>query len=281
MYASSLLHHHVVGQPDAPPLLLGPSLGTSMAVWEPQLPSLGRCFQVLRFNLPGHGGSRSDVLPDPRPGRTTVGDLASLVLALADLYGWQRFHYAGISLGGAIGAHLAAHCPDRVASLALVCSSAHFGPAEPWRERAALVRLKGTVPLLRTSPGRWFSSADLADSRFGRRLLGDLACADPAGYAACCDALAAYDLRPDLASITAPTLVVGGELDTATPPAHAHELAETIPHAMLRTIACGHLAAERPTHLRSALTKHLRTTDVMTDVRTPKPDDSHASHPDR
>ncbi|MDI3403397.1 alpha/beta fold hydrolase [Streptomyces cavernicola] len=257
MPASPLLHHHVAGPAGAPPLVLGPSLGTSEAVWEPQLPSLARRFRVLRFDLPGHGGSASGVLPDPEPGRTTVGDLASLVLSLADHHGWDRFHYAGVSLGGAIGAHLAARRPDRVASLTLVCSSAHFGPAEPWHERADLVRLKGTAPLLDTSPGRWFATDDFAATPFGRRLLGDLADADPVGYAACCDALATYDLRPDLAAIRAATLVVGGTLDTATPPAHARELAEGIPHAELKTLVCGHLAAEQPQALERLLTAHL------------------------
>ncbi|GHB83228.1 hypothetical protein GCM10010306_092320 [Streptomyces umbrinus] len=258
MPASPFLHHHVVGPADAPPLVLGPSLGTFKVVWEPQLPSLTRRFRVLRFDLPGHGGSTSAVLPDPGPGRTTVGHLASLVLALADHHGWDRFHYAGISLGGAIGAHLAARDPDRIASLALVCSSAHFSAAQPWHERAALVRLKGTAPLLETIPSRWFASADVADTPFGRRLLGNLADTNPVGYAACCDALADYDLRPDLATISAPTLVVGGTLDTATPLEHARELAEGIPHAVLKTVACGHLAAERPRALQSVLTAHLR-----------------------
>ncbi|MGW6159794.1 hypothetical protein ACWFRM_42915, partial [Streptomyces sp. NPDC055144] len=56
-----------------------------------------------------------------------------------------------------------------------------------------------------------------AETPLGRALLRDLAETDPVGYAACCDALAAYDLRSDLARITAPTLVVGGSLDIATP----------------------------------------------------------------
>ncbi|MEU1520330.1 alpha/beta fold hydrolase [Streptomyces sp. NPDC005811] len=252
-----LLHHHLVGPADAPPLVLGPSLGTSKAVWEPQLPSLACRFQVLRFDLPGHGGSATALLPDPRPGHTTVGDLASLVLELVDRQGWERFHYAGISLGGAIGAHLAAHQPERVASLALVCSSAHFGAPEPWHERAELVRRKGTTPLLATSPSRWFTGADFALNPFGRRLIGNLAETDPVAYAACCDALATYDLRPALAGITAPTLVVGGSHDLATPLEHARELAASIPQAVLKVINCGHLAAERPRALRAALASHL------------------------
>ncbi|MCQ0025599.1 alpha/beta fold hydrolase [Streptomyces somaliensis DSM 40738] len=224
------------------------------ASWEPRC---GPAHSILRFDLPGHGGSRSAVLPDPVPGRTTVGHLASLVLALADHHGWGRFHYAGISLGGAIGAYLAVRYPGRVASLALVCSSAYFGPAGLWRERAGLVRVKGTASLLGVSSSRWFATADVADSSFGRGLLGDLAGVDPVGYAACCDALADYDLRPELAVIRAPVLVVGGTLDTATPLEHARELAGGIPHAVLHTIACGHLAAERPGDLQGALTAHL------------------------
>lgn len=163
-----MLHHHVIGPPEAPPLILGPSLGTSKALWEPCLPFLTRGFRVLRFDLPEHGGSKTGLLRDPGPGSTTIDDLASLVLTVADHHGWDRFHYAGISLGGAIGAHLAVHRPERVASLAMVCSSAHFGTAGPWHERAALVRSEGTAPLLRTSPGRWFASPATADTPFGR-----------------------------------------------------------------------------------------------------------------
>ncbi|MCW7945706.1 3-oxoadipate enol-lactone hydrolase [Streptomyces hygroscopicus] len=252
-----MLHHHLVGPDDAPPLILGPSLGTSKALWEPQLPLLSRRFRVLRFDLPGHGGSGTDLLGHPEAGGTTVDDLASLVLDLADHHGWDHFHYAGVSLGGAIGAHLAAHHANRVASLALVCSSAHFGAPAAWHERADLVRLKGTTPLLETSPSRWFATADFADEPFGRRLLADLAAADPVGYAACCGVLAALDLRPDLGRISAPTLVVGGSHDTATPWEHAQELATGISHAVLETIACGHLAVEDPESLEAALTTHL------------------------
>lgn len=270
--SSPLLHHHVIGPDDAPALILGPSLGTSRAVWEPQLPSLTRRFRVLRFDLPGHGGSTTDLLRDPEPGRTTVDDLAALVLDVADHHGWDRFHYAGISLGGAVGTHLAARYPERVASLALVCSSAHFGPAEPWLGRAAQVRSEGTRSLLATVPDRWFAAADFAETAFGRRLLGNLADADPVGYAACCDALAALDLRPDLAGITAPTLVVGGSHDTATPMEHARELATGIPHATLETIACGHLAAEQPQALQAALSAHLHEACATDETRVSLPD---------
>ncbi|MFD5751572.1 alpha/beta fold hydrolase [Streptomyces sp. NPDC127033] len=271
MPTSPLLHHRVAGPVDAPPLILGPSLGTSGAVWEPQMSFLVRGFRVLRFDLPGHGGSTSDVLPAPEPGRTTIRDLASLVLALADQHGWDRFHYAGISLGGAIGAQLAISHPGRVASLALVCSSAHFGAAEPWYRRAEMVRDKGTVALLETSPSRWFGSVGYAATPFGRRLLGNLADTDPVGYAACCDALAGYDLRPQLSVISAPTLVVGGTIDAATPLEHAQELADGIPDAVLKTIACGHLAVERPRDLQEALIAHVPASERENRIRVQPP----------
>ncbi|MDI3390609.1 alpha/beta fold hydrolase, partial [Streptomyces sp. B-S-A8] len=256
-----LLHHEVAGPADAPPLVLGPSLGTSMALWEPQLPSLARHFRVFRFDLPGHGGSPAELLPDPAPGRTTVEDLAALVLAVADHHGLTGFHYAGVSLGGAIGAHLAVHRPERLLSLAAICSSAHFGAAQPWYERAALVRREGLAPLVGASPARWFAEpgAGVAASPFGRRLLAGLAGAQPAGYAACCDALAAYDLRDRLGRIAAPTLVVAGSHDVATPVAHARELVDGVPRAALEVIPAGHLAVEAPQALAEVLLTHLRS----------------------
>ncbi|MFF8609505.1 alpha/beta fold hydrolase [Streptomyces sp. NPDC015346] len=257
-----LLHHHLSGPPGEPLLVLGPSLGTSMTVWAPHLRALAQNFRVLPFDLPGHGDSPADLLGDPGPGGTTVADLAALVLDLIDHHGVRQFHYAGISLGGAIGAHLAAHHPERVASLTLICSSAHFGAPGPWRERAALVRLKGTAPLLVTNPGRWFADPRTRTTPRGRALLKSLADADPAGYAACCDALAGYDLRPRLGQISAPTLVIGGAHDVATPPHHAQELAHGIRRATLKIISTGHLAAEEPLTVETALMTHIKTADT-------------------
>ncbi|MFF7601938.1 alpha/beta fold hydrolase [Streptomyces mirabilis] len=239
-----------------------------MALWESQLPGLAADFRVLRYDLPGHGGSSAALLREPQPGGTTVEDLAALVLALIDQQDHDRFHYAGISLGGAIGAQIAVHHPDRLISLALVCTSAHFGEPGPWRERAELVRLRGTASLLATSPGRWFADPRTADTPFCRTLLKNLADADPVGYAACCDALATYDLRADLTRITAPTLVIGGSQDVATPLHHAQELADGIPGATLRTVGCGHLALEQPQMVQDALTALVRADPVT----PPQPD---------
>ncbi|MFI6789691.1 4-carboxymuconolactone decarboxylase [Nonomuraea sp. NPDC050383] len=244
------LRYRLDGPEGGQPLVLGPSLGTSMRVWEPQLAALTRTFRVLRFDLPGHGGS-----PGPA-GPLTVDALAERVLELAEAVGMGGpggFHYAGVSIGGAIGATLAARHPGRVRSLAMICSSARFGEPRAWRERARLVREQGTAVLLEATAGRWFAGP--AD----RALLDDLAATDPEGYAACCDALAGYDLRGDLGAIAVPTLVLAGRDDPATPPAHARELADGIAGATLVELpGAAHLAnVDQPEKVTSALLAHL------------------------
>lgn len=90
-----LLNHRAEGPTSAPPLLLGPSLGTSYALWDKVAPELSIGHRVVRWDLPGHGGSAADLIG----AGATVGDLAGLVLALADSLGIERFAYAGVSLG--------------------------------------------------------------------------------------------------------------------------------------------------------------------------------------
>ncbi|MFC1418066.1 bifunctional 3-oxoadipate enol-lactonase/4-carboxymuconolactone decarboxylase PcaDC [Streptacidiphilus cavernicola] len=260
------LHHRIDGPLDAAPLLLGPSLGTSLRVWDGLVPALARSRRVIRWDLPGHGGTPASVLPDPAPGRTTVADLGGLVLALADQLGVERFDYAGISLGGAVGTWLALHHPDRVCSLAVVCSSARFGDPAAWRDRATAVRADGLDALADTAPTRWFtvgaapgSGGGFAGTPLGAALVQDHRTADPVGYAACCDALAGFDLRDELSKIQTNSLVVAGRQDLATPPAHARELADGIPGAALVEIpTAAHLApAEKPEQVLAALLTHL------------------------
>ncbi|MGW0995731.1 bifunctional 3-oxoadipate enol-lactonase/4-carboxymuconolactone decarboxylase PcaDC [Streptomyces sp. NPDC002523] len=249
---TDLLHFTLDGPADAPALLLGPSLGTSLAVWDAQVPALARQFRVVRWDLPGHGGSRADLI---RPG-STVADLGRLVLDLADHLGLDRFAYAGISLGGAVGAHLAVHHPERISALALVCSSARFGEPQAWLDRAALVRSEGTAPLAATARNRWFTPGFTGSA--ATALVADQRAADPDAYAACCEALAAFDLRDRLDRITAAPLVIAGRGDVATPPEHARELADGIPGAGLVEIpSAGHLApVEQPRAVLSALLGH-------------------------
>jgi 3-oxoadipate enol-lactonase/4-carboxymuconolactone decarboxylase len=247
-----LLNHRAEGAPSAPPLLLGPSLGTSYALWDKVAPELSATHRVIRWDLPGHGGSAADLIG----AGATVGDLADLVLALADALGVERFAYAGVSLGGAVGLHLAVHHPERLSSLAVICSSAHFNGAKPWQERAALVRregLAGLAGLAETADTRWFTPGFTVPE-----LVRDHREADPEAYAACCDALAAFDLRDRLAAIRVPTLLIAGRDDPATPPSHLRDIADAVPDAALTEIpGASHLApAERPEAVLTALRSH-------------------------
>jgi 3-oxoadipate enol-lactonase len=226
------------GPAGAPVLVLGNSLGTSRAVWDLQAPALAAHFRLLRYELPGHGGSAAPAGP------YTIAQLGAGVLALLGEHGIQRAAYCGVSLGGMIGMWLAARSPDRIAALGLVCTSAYMPPASGWVARINQVRAGGMRSIREQSLGRWFTP------EFARRepdlIAGfgaDLERTDVTGYAGCCAALAEMDLRPLLAAITAPTLVICGAQDRSTPPAHGAVIASGICGARLRVIrGAAHLA---------------------------------------
>lgn len=252
------LHHRFDGPGDAPVVVLGPSLGTTLGLWEPQLPALTAKWRVLRFDLPGHGGSPAPEGAAGGPSGLTMEDLAAEVLALLDLHGLDRVAYAGVSIGGAIGTTLALTAPDRLGSLVLCCTSAWFGPAAAWHERAALVRRAGMEPLVEGARGRWFTPAH-ADPGPQLAMLRD---ARPEGYAACCEAIAAFDVRDRLGGVRAPTLIIAGSADPATPVEHAKLLLGGIAGASLCVVSpAAHLAnVERPEEVGEAIVRHLSAT---------------------
>jgi 3-oxoadipate enol-lactonase len=251
------LHHQVDGDLTAPALVLGPSVGTGLGMWDAQVPALAEHWRVIRFDTRGHG--RSPV-PD---GPYTVADLAEDVLALVDGLGVDQFAYGGLSLGGAIGQQLAADEPDRIRSLVLCCTAARFGEPSGWHERASRVRAEGTGWLVDASRGRWFTPEfpDRAPAE-AERLLSMLRETPPEGYAGCCEALAEFDGRPRLGEIQAPTLVVSGEHDPATPPDLGAELAERIGDSDLLVVPrSAHLAnVEQAEVVTPAIVDHLRRT---------------------
>ena len=242
------------GPRGAPVLVLGNSLGTSGPVWERQVPALASRFRLLRYELPGHGGSAS------ADGPYTISRLGAGVLKLLDQYEIEHAAYCGISLGGMVGMWLAACSPDRIDALGLVCTSAYLPPASSWLARAEQVRVAGMASILEQMLGRWFIPAFAAREPDVTGAFGaDLERTDPAGYAACCEAIAAMDLRPVLGSVTAPTLVISAAEDPATPPAHGALIAKEIAGARLRVIRrTAHLATVgAPGEVTAALLDHL------------------------
>lgn len=229
-----------VGAADAPLVVLGPSLGTSTILWEDVIPLLADDYRVAAWDLPGHGAG-------PRVSHAfTVADLADAVAAaVAD----DTFLYAGVSLGGATGLELARRHGDRVRAAAIVASGAVLGDPASWAERAAQARAQSTSSLIVGSAQRWFAPDSMARRPdLSGRLLHALQDADNEGYARCCEALAAYDVRSTLAGIDVPVLAAWGAHDAVAPEAKAVEIAESVVDGRVARIAdAGHLPpAEQP-----------------------------------
>ncbi|WP_166980840.1 alpha/beta fold hydrolase [Paramicrobacterium fandaimingii] len=239
-----------VGPDGAPFILLGPSLGTSTILWEQVVPQLAQKYRVAAWDLPGHGAA-----PVPSEG-FTVADLADAVATAAHELGVQKLHYAGISLGGAVGIELLLRHPDLVVSAAIICSAAKIGETDAWHERAAQVRGMGTGTLIVPSAGRWFAPGSMErEPHLTGRLLHALRDADDGAYAFCCDALAAFDARDALADIAAPVLALWGEHDAVVSEGEASQLADGVANGRtMRIDGAAHLpAAEQPAALSRAL----------------------------
>ncbi|MEO6944527.1 MAG: alpha/beta fold hydrolase [Lacisediminihabitans sp.] len=240
------------GTVGAPLLVLGPSLGTSTLLWDDAISQLGKHFEVLAWDLPGHGSSPAAREP------FTVAELAVSVLKLAD---GRSFQYAGVSLGGAVGLELSLRHPDRVARLSMICSLARFGEAATWRERAALVRAQSTSVLIGASASRWFSPGSIARlPDITGRLLHNLADADDESYALCCEALALYNLTNELPKLTVPLLAISGRDDPVATTAEMSSIAAAVVDGRAVDIAdAGHLApAEQPDAVSSLLIEFFR-----------------------
>ena len=207
-----------------PALVLSNALGTDRHVWDAQMPALEPHFRVLRYE---------------HRGRSSVDELGADVLELLDEHDVDRASFCGISLGGAVGMWLAASAPERIDRLVVACSSARFSGSDAYRERAARVRAEGTAPFVDVTLDRWFTPRFRDRERY-RTMLRD---APRDAYAACCEAVAAWDFRERLGEISTSTLVVAGAEDPATPPEHAEAIAGGIPGARLLVLPdCAHLA---------------------------------------
>ena len=248
---SDALHHRFDGPEEAPVLMLSNSLGTSLEMWDELVPALAERFRVLRYDQRGHGRSPAS------PGPYSIADLGRDALALFDELGLRKVSFSGVSLGGMTGMWLAINAPERIDRLALCCTSAHMPPPDIWDERAATARNEGIAPLVEASLERWLTTA--APEELVERLRRGLLATDPEAYAGCCEAIRDLDLRDQLGSIRASTLVVAAEDDPSTPADHARLIAESIEGARLVVLPEGrHLVAmERPEEVGQLLLEHL------------------------
>ena len=241
------------GPAGAPVVVLAHSLGADLSMWDPQVPSLAERFRVVRYDTRGH---RRTPVP---PGDSNPDDLTDDVVALLDRLRVEQAQVVGLSIGGMTGLRLAVREPERVASLAVLCSSAHTGNVQTWRERAETARTQGTAVLAPTVASRWLTPGyAAAHPELVARLEAMISATDDEGYAGCCAAIAGMDLRPDLGRVTARTLVVSGADDPALPPEHQQLIADGVPGARLLSLSpAAHLAnLEQPDQVTDALIAH-------------------------
>ena len=223
-------------------LVLPSSLGTTAELWDANVPFWADSFRLLPYD---------------QRGRSSIAELGEDLLALLDEHGLERASICGLSLGGATAMWVAANAPERVDRLVLACTSARFGDPEMWLERAAIVRQDGLEPIADGIVGRWFTPA--APSGLVARFRRMLVATPKDSYVGCCEALARWDFREHLAEITAPTLVIAGAEDQATPPEHAELIARGVPGAgLVAVLAAAHLAnVERAETFSSFVAEHV------------------------
>ena len=250
------------GPDGAPVLILANPIGTTRAIWDAQARVLREDYRLLRFELRGHGapGARSDAPPGPY----SIAELGTDVLSLMREHGVTTAAYCGISIGGMTGLWLAANAPERISSLVVCCAAITPMPSrQSWLDRAALVRSEGMAAIGEMVPPRWFTPDFIARQPAAVAFVMDMLLGtDPAGYAGCGEAIAAMDLRSQLGSVKAPTLVVSGAEDVAAPPAVGAYTARNIPEARLTVIqGASHFAHyEKPGPVTNALLAHFQAT---------------------
>lgn len=247
---------------ELPLLVLGPSLGTSAtALWGYCAEDLTDAFDVLAWDLPGHGHNSS--VPDEG---FTMAELAAGVLRVVDDVLEQRgeakggFAYAGDSVGGCVGLQLLLDAPGRVEAAVLLATGAQIGTPASWSDRVERVRASGTSVMVAASAERWFAP-DFLDRHpsVGSDLLVALQETRDAGYVQVCQAVAAFDVRHRLGEIAAPVLAVAGAVDAATPPAKLEEIVAGVQDGRLVVLPdVAHLPpAELPDTVARLIRQHL------------------------
>jgi 3-oxoadipate enol-lactonase len=243
-------YYRLEGNGGRPVLMFAHSLGVDHGQWDPQVPEFLPHFQILRYDIRGHGAT------DAPPGDYTMDLLARDALALADALGIRRFAFCGLSLGGMIGQWLGANAGDRFTHLALANTSPRFADSGPMEQRRQTVIREGMGAVAGAVMGRFFTPEALASgSPAVATIRHTLLATDPVGYAGCCAAVRDMDQTGLLRRIRVPTLIIGGNRDVSTPWAGNGEvLAASILGAKTVLLAAAHLSnVECPREFSAAL----------------------------
>ncbi len=254
------LSYDIQGPKDAPVVVLGSSLGSDRHMWDEVVPGLSD-YRVMRYDFPGHGQSPVKKLDEP----VAPAMLGDAILDAVDKEGIDKFHLAGLSLGGMMSLWMAINRPERIQSFVMMCSGPALVPSSNWTDRAETVRANGTESLVEDTLQRWFTEPFYAENGPGvQRTRQTFIDCDDEGYAQCCEVIANMDNRNDLDKVTAPMGIVHTEFDGTLPQEDAMELAEAVRAGGNQEVDtyfvtdAAHLAAvEQPEQVVEALRRHL------------------------
>jgi 3-oxoadipate enol-lactonase len=204
-----------------PRVALVHSLAMDGSFWDAVADLLAGKATVLTFDCRGHGAS------DKPPGPYTVELLARDLADLMSQLDWPSATVAGASMGGCVSLAFATAYPERTEALGLIDTTAWYGPEAPkqWAERADRALSAGLADLVEFQTTRWFGDRFRQEHPDVVQQCVDVFLAsDIAAYAETCRMLGACDLRSSLSRIRAPTRIVVGEEDYATPVKMAEDL---------------------------------------------------------
>ncbi|HDZ46326.1 hypothetical protein LCGC14_0086280 [marine sediment metagenome] len=237
--------YRLLGAEVNPLVVLAHPLGMSQAVWDDVIPALLSRYRVLTWDLPGHGASQA-----VSDAKITPADLAAEALALAELAGVQRFHFAGTSIGGVVGQQLIAEHSERLLSATLTNTGAVIGTPDLWNTRAGRVRQEGLAAMSQEIVPRWFAPAAFeASPALKAGWCTQMGRGDDESYAQLCEMLGRDTFTGKLSGKNAKLQLFGGSEDMATPPATLEALAAELDDAPLEIFdGVGHVpAVEAPT----------------------------------
>lgn len=235
-------------------------IGADHSLWDLVVPYLLPHFQVLRYDLRGHGGS------DATPGEYSVDLLANDLLEIASMVGWNQFSVCGVSVGGMTAAKAAALAPERVRML-VICSAAPHMHAPPggWDKRSETARTIGLQSLAGPMVERMFSAPFRESGNPHIQTLRTVFLStDPEGYASTVAVLRDADLDNTLPAIAASTLIVTGKADPLISAAAGSAFKERIAGAQLEEINTGHFPpVEAPESFASLVIEHARCSHTL------------------
>jgi 3-oxoadipate enol-lactonase len=227
----------IEGPERAPVLMLSSSLGTTHAMWQPQVDAFTQHFRLVRFDRRGHG--QSGVPKGPY----TMERLGRDALAVLDALGLKRVRWCGLSMGGMEGMWLGAHAPERFERLVLCNTASYYPDKTVWNDRLRFVRSNGLKAAAAPNMERWFTKGFREREPDTIAAMIDMFAATPlAGYIACAEAVRDMDHRALLPMISVPTLVVAGRYDPATPLAAGEYIRDHIPGAAFAVLEAAHIS---------------------------------------